>query len=236
MNIAIIIPTYNEKENVKRIVPAIFSVLQRVSVIVVDDHSPDGTAHAVRELGKKYSRLHIIERKGKGGRGSAVIEGFRYARKKLKPDIYIEMDADLSHDASELPRMISLSKPGVVVFASRYVRGGKIVGVSFYRRCMSRFSNFLIRMLLGLPGADNTNGYRCYRPDAIELLLNHRFISTGYILLSESAFVLYTHGFSFIEFPSIFRNRKFGLSNASIAEFMHALKMITRIRSYVSGV
>lgn len=236
MKTSIIIPTYNEKENIRRLIPMVFKIVPHASIIIVDDHSPDGTAEAARKLTKKYSGVHVIERKGKGGRGSAVIAGLKFAYDKLKSEIFLEMDADLSHDPSELPSLLSLSKPMTVVLASRYIKGSRILGVPLNRRVMSWFSNFFIRLVLRLPISDNTNGYRCYRKDAVEILIKHLFISHGYILLSESLYLLYTHGFSFIEFPSIFINRKFGVSNATLSEFFHASTKVMRIRAYIDSL
>ncbi len=236
MNTAIIIPAYNEKENVQLVIPAIYDVVPDASVIFVDDHSPDGTAREVKKLCKKFPRLHLIERKRKGGRGSAVMEGMKYAHDTLISDVYIEMDADLSHDPAELRTLISLSKPKTIVLASRYIQGGKVIGVPKKRMIMSWWSNLLIYLLLRLPITDNTNGYRCYRKDAVEILLRHPFISHGYILLSEAAYLLYVNGFSFVEFPSLFIYRKYGFSKTSVSEVLHALRSLVRIRMRVRSV
>ena len=236
MNIAIIIPTYNERENIENIVSQIFSLLPNAMIVVVDDNSPDNTALRVKELQKRNKKLHLIMRKNKGGRGSAVIDGFFYARQNLNPEIYIEMDADLSHDPSELPLLIKKSKVKTIILASRYISGSKIIDVPVYRRLMSKASNFFISFLLGMSVADNTNGYRCYRRDAIDILLKYTFISKGYILLSESAFLLYTRGFLLVEIPSVFRNRRFGVSNATFFEFFHALTSVLRIRTSVLSI
>lgn len=169
-------------------------------------------------------------REKKDGRGSAVIEGLRYAHTNLNPDIFIEMDADLFHNPKEILKMISLSKPKTVVIASRYMSGGKILNVQFRRRIASYLANLLIRLTLKNPIIDNTNGFRCYRKDAIGHLLKHRFISKGYILLSESATVLKKNGFKFVEFPSLFVNRKIGKSNATFSEFKNSLVSLLDIR------
>lgn len=229
--VAIIIPSYNEKQNIQPLVEKILTTSPKAHIIIVDDNSPDNTKAEIKRLQSKFSRLHIVLRKRKGGRGSAVLAGFHYAQKTIKPLYYIEMDADLSHNISELPKMISLSKPKNVVLASRYLKKSKLVNVTSGRKVMSKVSNALIRIILQTKLHDNTNGYRCYQEDAIEILMKHNFISSGYIVLSESAFILGKKGFSFVEYPSRFVNRRFGKSNASMKEFFSSLLMLQKIRS-----
>jgi len=233
MKTTIIIPTYNEKENIQKLIPVIFSVVPQCTIIVVDDNSPDGTAHQVLKLKSKYPQLHLIKREKKAGRGSAVIEGFKYAHKNMRPQVYIEMDADFSHNPKELPQLINFSKPKNIVLASRYVKGGKIVNWPISRRINSWLANLLIRFVLKLPLKDNTNGFRCYPKEAIQLLLNHDFISKGHILLGESAYLLYKNGFGFVEIPSNFKNRKLGKSNATLDEFFNSLLLLFQIKQKV---
>lgn len=233
MRIAIVIPTYNEKDNLKELIPAIFSILLHAAIIVVDDNSPDKTASEVSKLKKKYSSLYLIERKKKSGRGSAVIEGFKYAYKHVKAQIYIEMDADFSHDPNELPQLIKLSRPKTVILGSRYVKGSKIINWPISRKVTSWLANLLIRLVLRMPIADNTNGFRCYPKEVVHLLINHRFITQGHILLSESAYLLYKNSFRFVEIPTIFRNRRVGQSNTTLSEFFNALTNLIRIKKSI---
>lgn len=231
MKTAIIIPTYNEKGNLKKLIPAILSILPKTTITIVDDNSPDKTGQAVSNLQKKYKNLYLVTREKKSGRGSAVIEGLKYILEK-RPDteIFIEMDADFSHKPEELPQLIKLSKPKTIIFGSRYVKGSKIINWPIKRRIASKISNFLIRTVLNLPLNDNTNGYRCYHKDAVKLLVKHQYISQGYILLSESANLLYQNGFKFIEVPSVFYNRTVAKSNTTIFEFLDAFINLIRIR------
>jgi len=234
MKTAIIIPTYNEKENIKKLIPAIFSVIPKVDIIVVDDNSPDETANEVLKLKRKYFHLHLIKRGGKAGRGSAVIEGLKFAFEKIKAEKYIEMDADFSHDPKELARLINFSKPKTIVLASRYVKGSKIVNWSISRRINSQLANLLIRFILKLPIRDNTNGFRCYPKEAVRLLISHNFITSGYILLSESAYLLYKNNFTFKEMPSLFQNRRLGTSNTTVEEFLDSLVYLIRIKKTIN--
>ena len=232
MRVTVVIPTYNERSNIEKIVPLIFSLLKEVSIVVVDDNSLDKTASAVLKLQKNYSNLHLIARRKKTGRGSAVLEGFKYAFQKIKTDIFIEMDADLSHDPNELPRLVKMSNPRTVILASRYLPESKILDWPIIRVLSSKIANFLIGAVLDLPVIDNTNGYRCYQKEAIKILLTYNFVSRGYILLSESEKILYDRGFELIEIPTIFRNRIRGESKDSISEFFYSLYLLFKIRLY----
>jgi len=194
--IAIIIPTYNEKKNIKHIIGAIRNILPTGHIVVVDDNSPDLTGKEVAKLEKEYSNIHLIERKEKSGRGSAVIAGFAYALKNKRAQIFIEMDADFSHDPQELSQLIGKVDDKTFVIASRYLSVSKIYGWPVSRRILSYFANVLIRFLLKIPVHDYTNGYRAYSRKAIEILVNHTFITSGYILLSEIIVVLYKSGFT----------------------------------------
>lgn len=232
MKIAIIIPSYNEKQNIGGLLKSIFANLPQVSVVVVDDNSPDNTAKKVEELKVRYKNLHLLVRKNKRGRGSAVIDGLKYALRELNADIFIEMDADFSHDPKEIKIMLGLAHPKAVVIGSRYLYGSKIINWPRERKFFSQIANLLIRLVLGLPISDNTNGFRLYPREAVEVLVKHNFVSHGYILLSETAYVLLAHGFVFAEFPSVFTNRIAGKSNASAYEFFASLVNLFKIRLY----
>lgn len=227
--VAVVIPTFNEKENISNLIAVIFPLLKDVAIIIVDDHSPDGTSLAVEKIIPKYPNLHLITRQGKGGRGSAVLAGFQLAC-DLNCQIFVEMDADFSHDPQELPGLINLIESDKVILASRYLAQSKIYNWPQKRILSSKLANFLIRIVLNLPTRDNTNGYRCYPRAAVDLLLKFHFISSGYILLSESERYLYKRGFKLVETPSVFRNRKLGKSKATFKEFFYSLYLLLRIR------
>jgi len=226
----IVVPTYNEEENIGKLVVQIFKVLPRTRVLVVDDSPNNKTVNEVKKLSRSYSGLSFIKRKKKGGRGSAVLDGFRSARENFNPDIYIEMDADLSHEPEELPRIVKLTRGKTVVLASRYVKGSKLVNCETKRKITSRISNLLVRLILGLPMNDNTNGYRSYPKSAVKHLISEKYISGGYIVLSETAYVLKKKGYSFVEVPSVFVNRQKGKSNTSLSEFYNAFITLVKLR------
>lgn len=231
--IAIIIPTYREKVNLPKIIPLIYSFLPQSHIVIVDDNSPDGTDILMKKMLKQYKTLHFINRLKKAGRGSAVLAGFAYAKKTIHPDIYIEMDADLSHQPKELKQLLKLSKPNNIVVASRYLAKSKMQNVPYTRKLLSRMSNQLLKFVLRIPIRDNTNGFRAYQLEAIKVLQKHKFISKGYIVLSESAYLLHTKGFVFVEYPSIFINRTRGKSNTNFSEFLHSIQNVFRIKKHV---
>lgn len=228
--IAVVIPTYNEQENITRLVEKIYEILPKAIMIVVDDSPNDKTVIAISKLTTKYPFLKVISRKRKQGRGSAVLEGFSCAKKHYNPDIFIEMDADFSHDPNELPSLINKSGAKTIVVGSRYIKGSKIINWPIKRRIASKISNLLVRITLGMPLHDNTNGYRCYPKGAISHLLSREYISGGYIVLSEAAYLLKKKGYKFTEVQSVFFNRRRGKSNANISEFLNAFVTLLKLR------
>jgi len=230
MKLAIVIPSYNERQNIEALINQVFKVFPEASVVVVDDNSPDGTPALIRQLAKKYRNLHLILRKNKQGRGSAVIRGLAFAQEKLKAEIFVEMDADCSHDPEELPDLLKQADARTVVIGSRYVKGARIINWPQARLISSRLANCLIRLVLGLSVRDNTNGFRVYSPAAVAILLKHHFVSKGYISLSEISYLLSQRGFRLIEVPTVFTNRVTGKSNATIREFFDSIINLFRIR------
>ncbi len=225
----VVIPTFNEKENIKALVNALLSGYSLAGVIVVDDGSPDGTGAIIKEIAKGNPKVHLIERRGKGGRGSACLAGFRKAM-ELGADFVVEMDADFSHDPRELGRLLDVSQTVGLVIGSRYVKGSRIVGWGLQRRIFSRFANFYARRCLGIPICDYTNGYRRYSRSALEKLEFDRIVSKGYIVLSEISYQLFRKGESFAEVPITFVNRRRGNSNVDLREIREAFAAVLRIR------
>lgn len=233
VNFSVIIPTYNEKKNIGDLIRDIFLLYPTASIVIVDD-STDGTSAVIEKLKIKYKKLYLIKRLKKSGRGSAVVEGFTFAFKKLNCSLFIEMDADSSHNPGEIVHLINKSVPKTVVIASRYLKESQIIDWLYSRKVTSRLANTLIRFLLQTSIVDNTNGYRCYTKDAIQVLVSHTFISSGFITLSEEAFLLKKKGFTFVEIPSVFTNRKKGKSSATIGEVVKSLIDLFRIRFFVN--
>lgn len=227
----ITIPTFNEAENIGKLCERLLDAYPEVHVLVVDDASPDGTAHAVEELQKKFAgRLHIIKRAGKGGRGSAVLEGFRFGLKNGY-ELLFEMDADFSHNPEEIPRFFQkLSEGFQMVLGSRYLPESRIYEWGPKRTFFSRWANRYARAVLGIPITDYTNGYRAYTRKAVEALAMDVIEAKGYVVLSEVAFQLYLKGYKIGEVPTIFVNRRRGISNLSWHEIKEAFLSVLRIR------
>ncbi|MEX2028592.1 MAG: polyprenol monophosphomannose synthase [Candidatus Curtissbacteria bacterium] len=228
---AIVIPTYNEAPNIKNLISDIRAQVGKdEKIIVVDDSTKDDTGQIVKGLAKKDPNLFVIIRSVKKGRGSAVFEGFRFAR-RFEPSYFIEMDADFSHDPKAIPYLITKVREGNdVVIASRYLPKSKILNWPLPRKIFSRGSNLYARILLGVPISDYTNGYRIYSRKAVEFLLGQNLKSTGYIMLSETAYKLKGAKFRFGEIPITFVNRKRGQSNTNLAEIKNAFTGILKIR------
>lgn len=230
MKAAVIIPTYNESENLRILIPKIIRNVKNVQVIVVDDNSQDDTNMLLAKFSKNNKNIVLLKRKKKMGRGTAVLHGFSFALKNTTADIFIEMDADLSHDPDELQKLIKLANGKHIAIASRYLKKSKIVGSPLYRKVLSKSANAFNTFLFGLPIHDNTNGYRAYPRTAIGLLLKYKYKSTGFVTISESTYYLYKQGFELKEMPTTFVNRRIGGSKADLHEIYISLRDLLKIR------
>jgi dolichol-phosphate mannosyltransferase len=234
MKTAVVIPTYNERENLGQLVEAIVQLPIDLNVIVVDDNSPDGTGQVADALTIKYpEKVEVIHRQGKGGRGSACIAGFRSALQRSEFGYLLEMDADFSHDPKDIVRFVEEleKRPDCdIVIGARYVSGGKIVGWGIQRHILSRISNFFARVMLGVPIHDYTNGYRCYTRRALEAIDFDRIEARGYIVLSEMAYQLHRAGLKFAELPILFINRRRGASNTTLREIADSFTSVIKLR------
>lgn len=230
--LAIIIPTFNESENILSLIKSVKKNISKTDeIIVVDDNSPDKTGKIVEKFSKKTKGLHVIHRRGKDGRGSAVLEGFKFA-KKFRPTLYIEMDADFSHRPEDIKRLVKKIKEGFdIVIGSRYLKGSKIENWPVQRKIFSKFANLYAKTILNVPISDYTNGFRIYSQGACDFLLNQKLFSKGYILLSETAYKLHNSEFSFGEISIVFVNRKRGQSNTNFSEIKNAFFGIVKIRA-----
>ena len=227
MRIAIVVPTYNEALNLPLLVPRIRAAVPDSRILVVDDGSPDGTAAVAEELG-----VGLLRRTVKAGRGGAVLAGLKQASQQPDVDWFIEMDADLSHRPEELERLLAQAAGADMVVGSRYLPGARIEGWSRRRRIWSRLSNSMIRMVLGVPMSDFTNGYRLYSRRAVGYLATRPLRETGYISLSEWAYALHRAGMTIREVPTTFINRRLGTSNMSASEAVNALRGLIRMRRH----
>lgn len=232
----VLIPTYNEKENIARIIRAVFALEQRFHVLIIDDGSPDGTADIVRQLQAEEfgDCLHLEVRQGKLGLGTAYIHGFKWALAQPNNYQYIfEMDADFSHPPTDLPRLYeacaSDEKVGVSV-GSRYVRGGQLVNWAFKRRFLSRGASIYVQCVTFMPVKDPTAGFVCYRRAFLEQLDMDRIGFVGYAFQIEMKFAAWQLGFQLKEVPITFTDRTAGTSKMSFSIFHEALFGVLRIR------
>jgi dolichol-phosphate mannosyltransferase len=229
VTVAVVIPTYNERDNVSPLVEALLRLELNLHIIVVDDNSPDGTGAVADKLALGHPQLRVLHRTGKGGRGAAVLVGFRAAL-STSADLFVEMDADLSHDPAELPRLLDAAADYDLVIASRDVPGGRVVNWPWRRSLFHHLANLSARLLLGIPVRDYTNGYRVYCRHVLESLDFDGIDSTGYIVLSEMLVQVHRAGFCIGEVPSIFVNRQRGVSNTTPAEIAEAFTGILKLR------
>lgn len=229
--VGVVIPTYNEKENIVRLMDEIYRSAGKVRIFVVDDNSPDGTQNIVQQYTKKYPKtISLLKRKSKSGRGGAVLAGFTEAMKNPIINYFVEMDADFSHNPKLIKSLVRKCMVKRVALGSRYVSGASIKNWSLTRKITSRLSNFYIRLVLGVPVHDCTNGYRCYSRDAVKIVLSSNIKNKGFIALSETLYLLYKRGFDFAEVPFDFIDREKGKSNATFSEIIGSIPAILKIR------
>jgi dolichol-phosphate mannosyltransferase len=208
----LIIPTYNEQENIAPLVARIRSAVGEEPILFVDDNSPDHTADEIRRLQQSDNNIRMVVRPGRGGYGSACREAMKLVLRDNLAEYVIQSDADLSHPPELLPRMIELLKTNPVVIGSRYVAGGGASNWNLFRRCLSYGANLYARLLTGVPVHDMTAGFVGYQTDTLRLIDLDGIRSEGYSFLMEMKFVLHRRGTRFREFPIVFVDRNAGRS------------------------
>jgi dolichol-phosphate mannosyltransferase len=227
----VIIPTYNEIENIEKMIRTVFDLPTRIEILIVDDGSPDGTAAKVKELQQEFTnQLHIEERKGKLGLGTAYIHGFRWALTR-NYDYIFEMDCDFSHNPQDLIRLLEACENGAdVAVGSRYCKGGQISNWPIGRILMSYFASVYVRFILWLPVKDTTAGFKCYRKRVLETLNLDAIKFVGYAFQIEMKYKAIKAGFKPIEVPITFVDRKEGYSKMSSSIFKEAFLGVWKMR------
>ncbi len=216
MSVLVITPTYNEIENIKKLIPALLSLRDDIFVLVVDDNSPDGTGIYVENMSKENNRVFVLKRAGKLGLGTAYIEGFKWALKhEIKFDYIVQMDADFSHEPSKIPELLEKLKEYDVVVGSRYLNGVSVVNWPIKRLILSYFANWYARTFSGLQIKDCTGGFRAYRREVLERFPFHYVTSDGYAFQIEMNYYCHKLGFRMTEVPIIFVDRHAGTSKLS---------------------
>ncbi|MDB5274198.1 MAG: Dolichyl-phosphate beta-D-mannosyltransferase [Chitinophagaceae bacterium] len=235
----VVIPTYNESENIEALLRRIFSLPERFDVLIIDDGSPDGTAAIVKQLQPSFhDRLFLVERKGKLGLGTAYIRGFEWGLEKHYSYI-CEMDADFSHDPDDLLQLYRtcIEQNADLAVGSRYINGVTVVNWPISRVLMSYFASVYVRTVTGMPVQDATAGFKCYSSKVLETIPYKNVQFLGYAFQIEMKFLTWKYGFKIIEVPIIFRDRTKGESKMSTGIFTEAfwgvLKM--KVKSYFTS-
>jgi len=226
----VIVPTYNERENLPRLIPAILAQDPRLDVLVVDDSSPDGTGTLADEMAEEDERVHVLHRSGKLGLGTAYIAGFRWGLERGY-DYLFEMDADFSHDPAHLPQFLAAIQDADLVLGSRYLHGRvTVVNWPIGRLLLSYFANVYARVVTGMPLADATGGFKCFRREVLAALALDRVESNGYAFQIEMSFRAWKQGFRIREIPIMFVDRDIGESKMSKKIVREAVWRVWRLR------
>lgn len=226
----IVIPTYNEKNNLPKLLDQIFSLkIDGLNILVVDDNSPDGTGKIVDKMKKTNPQIDILHREKKQGLGKAYVAGFKEALGK-GADYIFEMDADLSHDPKYLPDFFKAIQNYDLVLGSRYIKGGGVSNWNLARRLISRFGNIYARIILGLPYHDLTGGFKCYRRNVLESIGLDNLSSVGYNFQIESTYKVHHAGFKIVETPIIFTERAEGDSKFNIKIVIESFWKVLELR------
>ena len=226
----VIIPTYNEKENIEKIIRKVFSLDHPFHVVIIDDGSPDGTAQIVKKLQTEYNNLFIEERKGKLGLGTAYIHGFKWALQH-QYDYIFEMDADFSHNPDDLIKLRQACVEGAdMSIGSRYIKGVNVVNWPMSRVLMSYFASVYVRFITGINIQDATAGFKCYRSIVLKTIRLNKIKFVGYAFQIEMKFTAIKHGFNVIEVPIIFTDRTEGTSKMSTKIFQEAFLGVIELK------
>ncbi len=230
METLIIIPTYNEMENIESIIRELFSLELDLEVLVVDDNSPDGTGKFVKEWGERDHRIHSLHRPGKLGLGSAYIAGFKWGLENTDAQYFFEMDADFSHDPKAITEFLEEIKEADLVLGSRYLDGITVMNWPLSRLFLSVGANIYTRLVTGMPLKDATGGFKCFRRDVLKCLPLDKIKSDGYSFQIEVNFHVWKRGFKIKEIPIIFVDRRSGTSKMSRRIIWEAAFLVWKLR------
>jgi dolichol-phosphate mannosyltransferase len=225
----VVVPTYNERQNVEKLVPKVLDELPSIEILIVDDGSPDGTGTYADDLASADDRVHVLHRPSKMGLGSAYVLGFRYAL-DAGADLVVQMDADFSHDPDVIPELVEKAGAYDVVLGSRYIMGANVVNWPLERLFLSYFANVYTHIVTGLPLRDSTGGFKCFRRRVVEALDLDSIRSDGYSFQIEVNFRCWRKGFSMVEIPIVFVDRHSGTSKMSRRIVWEAMWLVWRLR------
>jgi dolichol-phosphate mannosyltransferase len=226
----VIVPTYNERENLPQIVRAVHQHLPLADILIVDDHSPDGTGEVADAISQQDRQVHVLHRAGKQGLGTAYVAGFRWALERDYSFIF-EMDCDFSHDPKYLPELLAKAeREADLVIGSRYVEGGGTINWGVIRQLISRGGGFYARTILGIPVRDITAGFKCFRRRVLEAIDLSTVDAQGYGFQIEMTYRTLKQGFRVVEVPIVFVDRRVGQSKMSKKIFLEALALVWKLR------
>ena len=227
--VLVIIPTYNELTNIENMLKSILALPGELSILVVDDNSPDGTGEYVKERSQSDSRIHVIQREGKLGLGTAYVAGFKYL---LSHDfeIAVQIDADFSHDPKVIPEFLDVINEYDLVIGSRYIQGVNVINWPMKRLLLSYFDNIYTKVITGMPIQDATGGFKCFRREVLESINLDNIHSNGYSFQIEMNFKTFKKGFKCKEIPIIFMDRVEGVSKMSKKIVREAITMVWKLR------
>ena len=226
----VIIPTYNEAQNAERIITEVLGQSEMVEVLIVDDNSPDGTAGIVKTMIESNPRIHILERERKMGLGTAYVAGFKYAIAHGF-DFIFEMDADFSHNPKEIPIMLGKMDECDVLIGSRYIKGVNVVNWPMKRLILSYSANIYTRIITGMPVHDATAGFKCYKRKVLETINIDGLRSNGYAFQIETNFLAWKKGFTIMEMPIVFVDRRVGVSKMNKKIVYEAAFMVWKLKA-----
>ena len=232
MSAIVVVPTYNERENITNLVEAVRNLPVPVHVLIVDDNSPDGTGDIAEELSRTYpGEVFVFRRPGKEGLGRAYVAAFQYVLKNFSHEFIIQMDSDFSHDPSFLPQFLKAIENADLVIGSRYMTGVNVVNWDFKRLLLSKFASIYVRMITGMPFTDLTGGFKCWRRAALAALPYDRIFSMGYLFQVETTYRTWkTKRFRISEVPIIFYERNLGRSKIHPGIIFEAFLGVIRLR------
>ena len=227
----VVLPTYNERENLEPMAEAILAALPEASLLIVDDSSPDGTGLLADTLAARDDRVSVLHRPGKQGLGTAYRHAFRWVLERPEARAIVQMDADFSHDPKALPSLLApLMESADLVLGARYVRGGATVGWPWYRKVVSRGGTLFARILLLLPYHDLTGGFKAWRRELIEAIRLRETSGSGYGFQVETTWWAHRRGASIVEVPIVFRERTAGASKMTTGIVFEAMLLVVRLR------
>ena len=229
MRSLIVIPTYNERENISGLIDDVLRNAPTTDLLIIDDNSPDGTGQLVDEIHARLPQVNVLHRAGKLGLGTAYVKGFQYAIEQGY-DLVFEMDADYSHDPADLPRFFAAAEQADLVIGSRYIKGGGTPNWSATRKFISGGGNRFARFMLGIPTRDCTAGFRCYRTAALSTIDLRLIRAQGYAFQVEMTFIFFKRGYRVREVPVIFVDRRVGKSKMSRKIFIEAFRWVIATR------